>query len=195
MIARPNLLEELLRTAGKSPSIGIVTPKVYYWENQKIIWSAGSDIDRANGRTIFHGGEDRGQYEEEREVAIAPATFLVRKPVIDAVKKFDERYFATYEDTDFCFAARDKGFLTYYCPKAVTFHKIPYDPDLSMKRLLERTYWVARNRYLFMRKFRLFGPMAMAYIPVYLGYYTMLAVRHGKPGAIPEYFRGLYHGL
>jgi GT2 family glycosyltransferase len=195
MIARESLLAELLWTAEKREQIGIVTPKVYYWEMRNVIWSAGSDIDRKTGRTIFHGGEDLGQFEEEREVAIAPATFLVKKPVLDAVRRFDERYFATYEDTDFCFAAREKGFLTYYCPKAVTYHKIPYDPELAMKRLLDRTYWVARNRYLFMRKFKLFGLASVAYIPVYVAYYTMLAVRHRRWKAIPEYLRGLYAGL
>jgi GT2 family glycosyltransferase len=195
MVAQENMIEELLKTMERNKSTGIVTPKIYYWENKKIIWSAGTDINVKTGQTVFYGGQDNGQYNFEREVAVAPAIFLVKKSVLDAIRCFDERYFATYEDTDFCFSAKKGGFLTYYSPLAIAYHKIPYDPEMAMNRLIERSYWVGRNRYLFLRKFHLFSFVSLVYIPVYVLYYTYLGLRYTNLKSILNYYKGLIEGL
>jgi GT2 family glycosyltransferase len=195
MTATPTMLEELLKTAQKEEKRGIVTPKIYYFDNKKIIWAAGTDINRTTGQTIFYGGEDHGQYEIEKEVAVAPAILLVKKKVLEKVKKFDTTYFATYEDTDFCFSAKKVGFSTYYTPHAVAYHKIPYDPQIAMKRLLERSYWVGRNRYLFLRKFGLFNAVSLLFIPIYILYYWLLAVQYRNYRAIGAYAKGVLAGL
>lgn len=195
MVAQPDMLQQLLDTLARHPEAGIITPKIYYYDQKNIIWAAGTDINLSTGQTIFYGGEDRGQYNIEREVAVAPATFLVTKKTLQVVGKFDTRYFATYEDTDFCFSAKRAGFPTWYSPQAITYHKIPYDPQAAMQRLLERTYYVGRNRYLFLRKFCLMGLAAHIFIPIYLGYYFALALRYHRPSAIVQYIKGLWCGL
>lgn len=195
MVAEPTMLHELITTIQKDESRGITTPKIYYWENKNIIWSAGTDINPKTGQTIFYGGEDKGQYNTEKEVAVAPAILLVKKQVVEKVKKFDERYFATYEDTDFCFAAKQSGFSTWFSPQAIAYHKIPYDPDTAMKRLLERTYYIGRNRYLFLRKFKLFSVTTILYIPIYALYYTYLGIKYNDVQSIVNYFKGIFAGL
>jgi GT2 family glycosyltransferase len=195
MIAEPNMIEELIKTAEKKPEIGIVTPKIYYYENKNIIWSAGTDINLTTGQTIFYGGPDHAPYESEKPVAVAPAIFLVKKIVLSAVPKFDTIYFATYEDTDFCFSAKQAGFLTYYSPTAIAYHQIPYNPQTAMQRLLERTYYVGRNRYLFLRKFNLFTLTTILYIPIYALYYTYLGLRYKNFKSIINYFKGVYSGV
>jgi len=43
MVADEKMLEELVKVAESNKKIGIVTPKIYYWERKDIIWSAGTD--------------------------------------------------------------------------------------------------------------------------------------------------------
>jgi GT2 family glycosyltransferase/ubiquinone/menaquinone biosynthesis C-methylase UbiE len=195
MVAEPGMIQQLLATLSRHPEAGIVTPKIYYHDQRNIIWAAGTDINLRTGQTIFYGGEDQGQYDTERQVAVAPATFLVTKKTLQAIGLFDTRYFATYEDTDFCFSAQRAGFQTWYSPKAVTYHKIPFDPQAAMQRLLERTYYVARNRYYFLWKHHLFNISTILYMPLYLTYYTFLAIRYARPSALADYLRGLYDAL
>jgi GT2 family glycosyltransferase len=195
MVAEPQMVEELLKSMKAHKNIGIVTPKIYYWDNKKIIWSAGTDINLTTGQTLFRGGEDKGQYDKGEEVAVAPAVLLVKKDVIEKIKQFDSIYFATYEDTDFCFRAKNKGYITFFTPKAIAYHKIPFDEDLSNRRLLERAYWVGRNRMIFMRRFGNNFLLFLLISPVFVAYYLVLSLRYKKPYAFLHFVRGSILGL
>lgn len=61
MVAEPNMISELVKVAQSDPKIGIVTPKIYYWEDKKKIWAAGTGINLWTGKIIFRGGKDVGQ--------------------------------------------------------------------------------------------------------------------------------------
>lgn len=194
MVAERRMLEELVKVAESDSSIGIATPKIYYWQDKqslalrtkKRIWSAGTGINLWTGQVLFRGGKDVGQYEEAEEVQVAPAAMLVKKEVIQKIKRFDNRYFATYEDTDFCFRAREAGFSTYYVPKAIAWHKLSQDPRDEADRLLYRAYWVGRNRILFMRDFGKNFLVFLIFLPVYALYYLFLSLKHQR---LKDWFR------
>ena len=120
---------------------------------------------------------------------------LVKAEVVEKVSGFDEKYFATYEDTDFCFRAKNKGFLTFYTPKAIAYHKIPYDDRDAMRRLLERTYYIGRNRVLFMKKFAKSYPIFLLFISIYLLYYLYLSLKYSSPKAVLDFIRGTISGM
>jgi len=193
MVADKGMLLELLKTAEKYTTIGIATPKILYTDNKKIIWSAGTGINLVSGRVIFRGGTDVGQYEKEEEVQVAPAVMLIKKEVLKKIKKFDDVYFATYEDTDFCFKAKEAGFATFYSPLAIAHHKIPLDEVDSSKRLLNRAFWVARNRIIFMKRFgKNYYFFLLFFVPLYFFYYLILSLKYRNYKAIFEYARGVY---
>jgi len=194
MVADEKMLEELVKVAESNKKIGIVTPKIYYWERKDIIWSAGTDVNLLTGQTVFYGG-DKGQYDEVKEVGVAPAAILVKRKVIHKIGMFDPIYFATYEDTDFCFRAKKEGFLTYYAPNAKAFHKIPYNKKKAETRLLGRTYWIARNRVVFMNRYGKFITIFWFFEPIYFLYYVILAVRYRKFKAIYDFVRGTTDGI
>lgn len=195
MIAESNMLNNLVRTSQNDTDIGIVTPKIYYWENKNIIWSAGTDVNLTTGQTIFYGGKDNSEHSVEREVAVAPAILLVKKAVIDAIHEFNPIYFATYEDTEFCFAAKKNGYKTFYSPKAVAYHKIPFNPEAAMHRLIERLYWVARNRIIFMKRYAPNYSLFLLFLPVFAIYYLILTIKYHKAKMYKEYIRGTLDGL
>ena len=195
MVADKTMIAELVFCLEKEKSAGIITPKIYFWDKKDVIWSAGTDINLTTGQTIFYGGKDKGQFDEVREVAVAPAVLLVKKTVIKKIKGFDHIFFATYEDTDFCFRAKKIGFLTYYTPRAIAYHKIPYDAYWSNQKLLDRVYWIGRNRVIFMRRYSKNFPFFLLFIPVFSIYYVSLALKYKRISAIKEYITGTINGF
>lgn len=197
VVLSTNLLSELLKVIVTSSKVGIVTPKIYYYSHKKIIWSAGTSINLVSGRVSFNGGNevDRGQFDKIRDVQVAPAVILVKRGVIEKIGGFDEIYFATYEDTDFCFRARKSGYRIVYVPGTWAYHKIPLDWPESMNRLLSRAYYVGRNRLIFMRKHSKYFPLFLMFLPVYFFYYSWLSLRFRRVKEIGNFCKGTMAGL
>ncbi len=196
MVADKNMLRQLMDVAVINKNIGIVTPKIYYFGNKKRIWSAGTGINLWTGQILFRGGQDFGQYDQADEVQVAPAAIFVKKELISRLKFFDDCYFATYEDTDFCFRAKKLGFKTFYAPKAHAYHKLSWNPKDDAIRVLSRAYWVGRNRIIFMKKFgKNFFIFVMFFLPVFIIYYFVLALKNKRPENWLTFVRGTLSGL
>jgi hypothetical protein len=194
MIADKNMISEMIKIGESAMDIGIVTPKIYFLENKKYIWSAGTGINLFTGQVYFRGGLDKGQYDKAEEVQVAPASLLVKKGVIDKIGGFDDIYFATYEDTDFCFRAKKAGYKTYYSPKAIAYHEIPIDSDESNKRLLQRTYWIGRNKVLFMKRWG--SEISFIFcLPIYILYLLYLSIKANNIKAFKNFIAGTVSGL
>lgn len=195
MVAEKDMLESLVKIASSNSKYGIVTPKIYYFEDKKKIWAAGTNINLTTGQVLFRGGKDIGQFEKVEQVQIAPACLLVKRKVIDELIGFDTRYFATYEDSDFCFRAKQIGYLTIYVPKAKAFHKIPLDLNLSNKRLLQRAYWIGRNRIVFMSSNASNFYLFLLFSPIYTFYFLILALSQQEIKGFINYLNGYLAGL
>lgn len=144
-------IENLLQAAQKSEA-GIVGPKIYF-SDKKAIWYAGGIFDKANviGKHRGIDEKDIGQYEEETETDfVTGAAMFVGANVFKTIGMFDERYFLYYEDSDFCFRAKTKGFKIIYTPKAVIYHNNAQSTGLGSSL---QDYFITRNRMLFASKF------------------------------------------
>ena len=195
MVADRDMLRKLVKVAESDKKIGIVTPKIYYWEEKDRIWSAGTGMNLWTGQVLFRGGLDRGQYEKTEEVQVAPAAMLIKKVVIDNVKGFEEKYFATYEDTDFCFRAKRAGYKIFYAPKAIAFHKLSTNSKEEADRLLSRAYWVGRNRIIFMKIFGRNMLIFVTFLPIYTIYYLKLALQRRRLSDWFLFLKGTVDGL
>ena len=194
MVVDKNMLENLVQVAEMDPSYGIITPKTYYWENKKRIWAAGTNINLWTGQVLFRGGKDRGQFERIEEVQVAPAVILAKREVLNKINGFDNRYFATYEDTDFCFRAKREGFKTIYAPAAIAYHKISPLPADERKRLLDRSFWIGRNRILFMRDHGKNFYTFLLISSIYLLYFLLLAIKEKDFKGFMNYLKGAVAG-
>ncbi len=197
IVLSTNLLSELLRVIIGSGDVGIATPKIYYYSHKKVIWSTGTSINLVSGKVSFDGGNkvDHGQFGKLKDVQVAPAVILVKKEVIEKIGGFDEIYFATYEDTDFCFRARKSGYRIVYVPGTWAYHKIPLDWSESMNRLLSRAYYVGRNRLIFMRKHSKYFLLFLMFLPAYFFYYSCLSLRFRRVKEIGNFCKGTMAGL
>lgn len=195
MVAEKNMLVELIKIAELDKNIGIVTPKINYLGNKQRIWSAGTGINLWTGQIIFRGGEDNGQYEKTEEVQVAPAAILVKRELLKRVKYFDDCYFATYEDTDFCFRAKRLGFKTFYAPSAMAFHNLSWNPKDDAKRVLSRAFLVGRNRVIFMKRFGKNFFIFSMFLSIYMLYYLLIALKINKINYWLDFMRGTIIGL
>jgi GT2 family glycosyltransferase len=119
------LLSELVKEAERSPEIGIVGPKIYYYDAPDTVWFAGGDRDRwTQAVTRMPRGRDDKRVNVPRAVNfLCGCGMLVRRNVLEQVGLFDPGYFMYYEDADYCIRVEQAGFNLYYVPTARMWHK------------------------------------------------------------------------
>lgn len=118
-------LSALLRTFGEHPNVGAVGGKLLYPDGS--IQEAGNVIFADGSGANFGRGDycaDDPLYSYVREVDYCSAALLATpRRLFEEIGGFDERYSpAYYEDTDYCFAVRDRGLRVLYQPESVVVH-------------------------------------------------------------------------
>lgn len=113
VIIQNDWLTRLQNTAHRNSTIGIVGCRLT--SGNGILQHAGSYIRKETywGQQIGGGQADINQYTQVREVeGVVFACAYIKREVLNKVGLLDEDYFAYFEDTDYCFKAREKGYKT-----------------------------------------------------------------------------------
>lgn len=90
--------------------------------------AAGGFIDKygypyCRGRIFDTIEEDKKQYNDTSSIFWASgACFFIRKATFEALKGFDESYFAHFEEIDLCWRAFNSGFKTKYVGTSTIYH-------------------------------------------------------------------------
>lgn len=190
------LLDELVKYA--SLDVGVLAPKIYYYHKPNCIWSVGGQrhpltlemTDKGTGQL------DRGQWAQvqERDYLVGCA-LLIRCEVFERVGFFDERFFAYYEDMDFCLRTKQSGYRLLLVPQARVWHKVAATSGGSNSPA-ER-YGMAKGSVLFFRK-HVRGLRWLIVIPYRLGSAIKTILRllmQGRKESAWAYLRGLRDGL
>ncbi len=89
--------------------------------------------------------------EAARADWVSGASMAVRREVLEQGLRFDEGYFLYYEETDFCRAARKRGWETWYVPQAVVLHIAGQSTGVTgadaARRRVPRYWFDSRARY------------------------------------------------
>ena len=149
----PDLLRRLVTAAEADTNCGAVGPTIYYWASPERIWSAGGQVNWRNGSTrMMHLNEaDTGQLGPSpwRADFVTGCALLIKRTALERVGLLDERFFAYYEETEWCARAGREGLSILQVPEAHLWHKIPLDARDSSPRV---HYYMTRNRLLFARQ-------------------------------------------
>lgn len=145
-----DLVRILVQAAESDTRIGIVGPKIYYYDQPHVIWSAGGAVDRyGQARHLGVDERDDGGPQSVRDVDyVTGCAMLVKRRVIERVGALDERFFAYFEETEWCARARRAGFRVVYVSQGRVWHKIQAD---TRARTGLYQYLMARNRLLYLR--------------------------------------------
>ena len=148
-----NLLDELVMSFEQNSAIGIITPKIIFYDSDNLIQYAGSSaINPWTGRSVTVGNQEKdlGQYDGEYQTALAHgAAMMVPMQVIREVGLMPELYFLYYEEMDWCEMIKRAGYIIHYVGKASIYHKESVSVGRSS---VMRTYYMYRNRLLFIRR-------------------------------------------
>lgn len=148
----PDFLSRVVETAESAESIGMVGPMIYYHKNPEVIWSAGGEVDRRSGDACMLGLNeiDRGQYGQSPRAVdwVTGCAILVKMSVIDKIGMLDSRFFAYYEDAEWCARARRAGYAVLHDPRARVWHKISRQLREASPQV---KYYMVRNRLLYLK--------------------------------------------
>lgn len=149
----PNCIEQLLAMYQKIPDLGIVCPKIRYFEAAQPIQYVGYtplNPITARNHTIGQYEPDTGQYKQATPTPYAHgAAMMVSRQAVEKVGMMPEEFFLYYEELDWSEQMRRAGYKIYVEPNATVFHKesVSTGKDSPLK-----TYYLTRNRILFMRR-------------------------------------------
>lgn len=149
----PEFLEPLVAKMENNPQIGIVSPKIKFFDPPQLLQYCG--ITPINLLTIRSKGigfeeADNGQYDIDTEQAYAHgAAMMVRREAIEKVGMMADIYFLYYEELDWCYRIRQAGYKIWYIHNSLIYHK----ESVSTGRLSPfRTFYINRARLLYMRR-------------------------------------------
>lgn len=180
-------LYEMIAIAEYSPHIGLVCPKIYYFNPPDVIWFAGGKINLnlAYARHIGIGRIDRGQFDEPREVGwLSGACLLIKREVLDKVGLLDEGFFLYTEDVDYSLRVKKAGYSLCYAPKARVWHKVTRSTSTWRKHILRVKGWLrllGKHSPGYLRPLQ-WSFLAAEIIPLALGF-VLRKARNLKRGA------------
>jgi GT2 family glycosyltransferase len=149
----PSFLEPLVELFEQNPTAGAASSKILYFNSDNIIQYAGSTaLNPLTGRNkrIGYQERDNGQHNTLRETDLAHGcAMMVPRKVIDEVGMMPELFFLYYEEIDWCETIKRGGYKIYFVPQSKVYHK----ESMSVgKKSTLKTYYMTRNRLLFMRR-------------------------------------------
>ncbi|MFQ5822867.1 MAG: glycosyltransferase family 2 protein [bacterium] len=186
-------LKEMMKVSESDSIIGMVGPKIYYYDPPDVIWSAGGKISFWTGK-ISHRGlrkRDSEVFNKIVEVDYLTACALcVKKEVIEKVGLLDSSYFIYAEDADWCERTRRAGFQLVFVPKAKIWHKISSTSGggLTPFKALHKV----KSNFLFFKKYARWYHWLT--IPIFISggtlWFTMKQFTHGNFAVISSLLKG-----
>lgn len=150
----PGLLETLSSTLDADPSIGIISPKIMYFDQPDVIQYAGftaMNYYTCRNRCIGQFELDKGQYDSMNSGTgyIHGAAMMIRRDALLAAGPMPENFFLYFEEMDWCERIRKAGYKVWVNCAASIYHKesISVGKNSSLKE-----FFMNRNRILFIRR-------------------------------------------
>lgn len=135
-------------------NVSMVIPKIYFWNTDKIIWSAGGYYRTVDCTSRHYGYRkyDTSQYSNNRLVDYSPTCFmLIDRTLFDRIGFMDESYFVYCDDADFVWRATKTGEeKLLYLPQSIVWHKESFSTGGKLSDF--SVYYVTRNRVYFAHK-------------------------------------------
>jgi len=149
-----NLIPELIEELNNNLSIGLISPLILYFDSPNIIQYAGfTEMNYLTGRNngIGNMSINGGQFNEiSRETGYCHgAAMMCRRADAINIGLMAEHFFLYYEELDWCEMFKKAGKKIWFTGRTQIYHK----ESISVgKESMIKTYFMTRNRMLFMRR-------------------------------------------
>lgn len=166
-VVKREFLKALITYYASKKNIGAISPLIKYYNSARV-WYGGGVFYWWLGM-FGHRYKGKKYLKYTRLIPyktdyISGCCLLTRASILKDVGYLDERYFAYYEDADWSFRARRKGYELIVFPNVVISHKKSASAGIKGKNLLTSTQAVliSRNSYYFAKNLN--GLKKVAYI-------------------------------
>ena len=147
-----NTIQRLSNYMEETPQCGIVCPLICFHDNKEMLQYAGyTDINVFTGRNATIG-EGSAWTLENRHVSTSfphGAAMMIPKRIINEVGEMPENYFLYYEELDWAYQIKQAGYHVTVDHGSYILHK---ESISTGKASVLKTYFLTRNRILFMRR-------------------------------------------
>jgi GT2 family glycosyltransferase len=146
----PDALTRLVAAGESETGIGVLGPRIAYYDRPELIWSQGGLVDRY-GAASHPGADERADRPAEAALDVdyvSGCALLAKRHVVERVGLLDERFFAYYEEAAWCARVRRAGYRVVVVPAARVWHKVSADQRGQSALYL---YLMTRNRLLYLR--------------------------------------------
>lgn len=149
----PDAIGPLVSLFETRSDAGMASPKILYHNSGETIQYVGcSRMNPYTGRNHREGfrEKDLGKWDQLRETDLAHgAAMMVPRRVVEKVGEMAEVFFLYYEELDWCESIKNAGYKIFVVPESRVYHK----ESMSIgKNSTLKTYYMTRNRLLFMRR-------------------------------------------
>ncbi len=189
----PDALARLVEAAERNGDAGMLAPVMHYYDRPDEVWFAGASLSLTRAEALHAApsslsgdigvdSQDSNiipQRKQDMDVYPSPwvsgCAMLVRMTAFGQVGGFDERFYLTWEDVDWCVRMHQQGWRVLVVPAARIYHK----GGRSGSRLTGvHRYYAVRNSLLLASKHA-----GVGYVPALF----WVSVRHlrGAMGSEP----------
>lgn len=201
-VVPPDLVDRLLQGAAHDPTVGIIGPVTYWYNDPSRVWCAGGELTPLG--LVRHRTElpprSSGATSPVVEADYLPNCFMVRRTVFDEGTEFDVELFPhNWSEVDFCLRARQGGFRTVVAPNAIEWHDVGYRGPLT-RTSVQSIEDQARARIAFRKRFCNSWTDWVAFVtivfPLSSVAYLIQLVRSGQLRlGVAAYWRGTVTGV
>lgn len=191
----PDFLEPIIEFMLAHPDAGMASPKVLYPDGNTVQFAGAIGISPFTGRGKCLGiyEQDTGQYDRNYETDLGHgAALLIPRKVVEKIGLMPEVYFLYYEEHDWCEIMKRAGYKMYFLGISKVIHKesMTTGPESPLK-----TYYMTRNRLIFMRRNftglpYLFGMIFFLFISVPKN--TINYLLQGKQNLLKSFYKGVW---
>ncbi|MBI3921837.1 MAG: glycosyltransferase family 2 protein [Armatimonadetes bacterium] len=156
MVKEADWLLRLKEKLEADPSVGIISPKLIFPWEPYLIECAGCGVSRT-GRIQYRGrgaAREDPAFNVEREVqCLISACVMFPRKLVEEIGALDEAFSPVqYEDLDFCYRARSKGYHMLYTPEVEMYHFENTTTEGSVD--INFRYVTIKNGLLFKQRWR-----------------------------------------
>jgi len=150
----PGILTAFVAAAERFPDAGVFSGKIYFHAEPNRIWYAGAQWNPKAARFMQVGEgllDDGMTYSTACETGYAcGCAFFIPAGRLREIGLLDEDFFLYFEETDWCFRAKEAGHPSIFVPDAKLWHKVSVSFGGEGSPLA--LYFITRNRLLWARR-------------------------------------------
>lgn len=196
----PDALSQLVNAAESRRGAALLSPVMHYYDTPEKVWFSGARLSLARGEAVHENyGEngDRACFPVESDGSphaypsdwVSGCAMLVNMNAVEQVGGFDDRFFLTWEDVDWCVRMTRADWAVLVVPAARIYHKC----GRSGARLTGvHRYYAVRNSLLLAAKHAGLGYLSA--LLCVLGRHLRSALRSGQRERLQN-FATTFEGL